>query len=954
MKNIRYIVPLLAMIAIVACQNDDVVTQCNRSGEIVITADIPATRTAYNSENGVTKVLWVEGDAIGIVINENAAYEYVAAESGSYTHFYGKYTTLKAAEGDTIWACYPYMSSRNNPFEMSMPNMGRQQHGKGLAETDLMIAQAVVENGQANLHFKHQFAVLRITVPVSLLYEEEGEFGVTVKSTENLSVYNSYVNIKSGMYEYEGTEKQVSYYLDRGVKDSALVTCDIAILPQSKGTKLTIYRHDNVYGPVEDLCTKVVSQDMQAGHIYTMSISAEEIEEQVKIDRNALIAFYHAMGGDNWVNNTNWCSDKPLNEWFGVVTTEFGTVKELNLDSNNLVGTIPPEIGDLAYLKRLSLCLASISGGLPEEFGKLDRLDAAHFNLSNMAGPLPLCIVDCENLRTIDFVGNKFTGSIPKEYAVLMDRMKDTYISFSNNNLSGVIPEEIIATEYWKYNWTMILSGNQFLPTNSIHVPEVDAMAIDRKQIETNYENNKLTILFHWASHCSTSMELIPVLNKYYEKYKDKGLDIISHTPGWWSESVDAFVEEHGIKFPVIMDVIEEVDHRETGIYDGQPSDYFGSVVGIIVGVDKDKNLQFTNLTHTQEYIEGYIEKSFAEIENTEFYTSVDYSNDGQVVQLQEATEGRGIDIVFMGDGYSDRLHADGTYDEHMRKGMEAFFMEEPYKSHRHLFNIYSVDVVSANDVYEAGSSTALSCCFNEGTEVAGNDGKALQYALKALPVERIEDAVISVVVNTPQSYGTCYMYNPISENDYNNGLSIVYSAVEDAADSYAQLIHHEVGGHGFGKLGDEYFYDYKGHITSSYLDGLTTMAQYGWYRNVSATNDLSTIKWKHFIEDPRYAHENLGAYEGAFTFITGAYRPTNNSIMNQNVGGYNAPSRESIYYRINKLAFGDSWQYDYETFVQYDLAHQTATRGTEVIEKKTFVTAPPVHVNKHWSELLK
>ena len=156
------------------------------------------------------------------------------------------------------------------------------------------------------------------------------------------------------MYEYEGTEKQVSYYLDRGVKDSALVTCDIAILPQSKGTKLTIYRHDNVYGPVEDLCTKVVSQDMQAGHIYTMSISAEEIEEQVKIDRNALIAFYHAMGGDNWVNNTNWCSDKPLNEWFGVVTTEFGTVKELNLDSNNLVGTIPPEIGDLAYLKRLS------------------------------------------------------------------------------------------------------------------------------------------------------------------------------------------------------------------------------------------------------------------------------------------------------------------------------------------------------------------------------------------------------------------------------------------------------------------------------------------------------------------------------------------------------------------------------------------------------------------------
>lgn len=36
--------------------------------------------------------------------------------------------------------------------------------------------------------------------------------------------------------------------------------------------------------------------------------------------------------------------------------------------------------------------------------------------------------------------------------------------------------------------------------------------------------------------------------------------------------------------------------------------------------------------------------------------------------------------------------------------------------------------------------------------------------------------------------------------------------------------------------------------------------------------------------------------------------------------GQFNAPSREAIYYRINKLAYGDSWNYDYETFVQFDL----------------------------------
>ena len=35
---------------------------------------------------------------------------------------------------------------------------------------------------------------------------------------------------------------------------------------------------------------------------------------------------------------------------------------------------------------------------------------------------------------------------------------------------------------------------------------------------------------------------------------------------------------------------------------------------------------------------------------------------------------------------------------------------------------------------------------------------------------------------------------------------------------------------------------------------------------------------------------------------------------------GFNVPSREAIYKRINTIAFGEDWQYDYETFVQQDL----------------------------------
>ena len=35
-------------------------------------------------------------------------------------------------------------------------------------------------------------------------------------------------------------------------------------------------------------------------------------------DRAALVALYEATDGENWTNNTNWLSDRPIGEWYGV------------------------------------------------------------------------------------------------------------------------------------------------------------------------------------------------------------------------------------------------------------------------------------------------------------------------------------------------------------------------------------------------------------------------------------------------------------------------------------------------------------------------------------------------------------------------------------------------------------------------------------------------------------
>ena len=93
-------------------------------------------------------------------------------------------------------------------------------------------------------------------------------------------------------------------------------------------------------------------------------------------DRDALIALYNAANGANWTRNDNWLSDRPIGEWHGVFTDDNGRVNEIWLDSNGLIGIIPPEIESLDYLKYLILDRNDLNGSIPPEIGNLSNLEA--------------------------------------------------------------------------------------------------------------------------------------------------------------------------------------------------------------------------------------------------------------------------------------------------------------------------------------------------------------------------------------------------------------------------------------------------------------------------------------------------------------------------------------------------------------------------------------------------
>ncbi len=305
-------------------------------------------------------------------------------------------------------------------------------------------------------------------------------------------------------------------------------------------------------------------------------------------------------------------------------------------------------------------------------------------------------------------------------------------------------------------------------------------------------------------------------------------------------------------------------------------------------------------------------EEAFPTMEDpfADLYKSSDYSRDKTYTQIQTATKGRGLDIVMMGDAYSDRLINDGTYDRDLGNAIEQIFSEEPLKSLRDFFNVYIVYAVSENETHTG--INVFDVAFERWAESMTMNGPTI-------------DDYIEVALPNHLQFGNDrpYPYTIIIQNAHtHNGVcrywecggDVVVSALGEDDTDFHYIICHEFG-HSIGRLADEYY----GGATFSSDQSFINRCSEGWWPNVDITSDPNSVKWSRFLQDGRYTNQGLGVFEGGYAdYAYGIWRPTENSLMNSAPFGFNAPCREAIYKRVNELA-DDSFVYDYETFVAFD-----------------------------------
>lgn len=263
------------------------------------------------------------------------------------------------------------------------------------------------------------------------------------------------------------------------------------------------------------------------------------------------------------------------------------------------------------------------------------------------------------------------------------------------------------------------------------------------------------------------------------------------------------------------------------------------------------------------------------------------------------------VKLIFTGDGYlPEHFVYGGLFDQNADEAIEALFSVEPYKTYREYFSVYKVAAYSAeagasitdldikkNTVFSSqiagGFSTAISCDYD----------KVFEYAAKPEDIQQADlyNTSVCVVINEDIYAGTCYTVS--------NGRSIAMVPVsrDDLyMMNFKNVICHEYGGHGFGRLADEYAY-YDAEIPENEKNLLFQWQKYGYFLNVSPYSTEPEVPWTQFIHKPDYPHVDI--FMGGYLYMRGITRPERISCMEDNRFYFNTQSRYLIADRILHVA---------------------------------------------------
>jgi len=239
---------------------------------------------------------------------------------------------------------------------------------------------------------------------------------------------------------------------------------------------------------------------------------------------------------------------------------------------------------------------------------------------------------------------------------------------------------------------------------------------------------------------------------------------------------------------------------------------------------------------------------------------AVDPDTDGTVRIAKECTSGlKPVNIVITGDGFLEEDYATGgAFDQAANRAIDALFSVEPFKTYSAYFRVQTVTAYSEErgatlKNASTKTNTIFGVTLNGGssTGMSGKDDKVFDYAKKAqgITATELKQTVVIVISNYVQYAGTTYSYS--------DGRSIAYIALSSGTSQltrFGNVVVHEAGGHGFGRLADEYYNSNSGNINND-PDALLEIIEWqdrGYDQNISLTPLHSKCPWNFIFTLPQ------------------------------------------------------------------------------------------------------
>jgi cytochrome c biogenesis protein CcmG, thiol:disulfide interchange protein DsbE len=104
----------------------------------------------------------------------------------------------------------------------------------------------------------------------------------------------------------------------------------------------------------------------------------------------------------------------------------------------------------------------------------------------------------------------------------------------------------------------LALTGCQSDPSWKLGTSAPEASLLDQKDatVQLSSYRGKVVVLRFWASGCKQCVAGMPAMDRYLEKYRDKGVTVVGVNMGDSREVVEGFLKKMQLSYPVLRDPV--------------------------------------------------------------------------------------------------------------------------------------------------------------------------------------------------------------------------------------------------------------------------------------------------------------------------------------------------------------------------------------------------------------